>query len=83
MYKLRISKSAVKELSKLPKKQALRLSIKINALSENPRPKGCIKLIGSKNEYRIRIGNYRVLYVIEDSVLLVNVIKVGDRKDVY
>ena len=83
MYKVEIVKSAIKELAKIPTKEAIKLTEKINELKENPRPKGCIKLSGTKDEYRIRIGNYRVLYTIEDDVLLVQVFKVGHRKDVY
>ncbi len=83
MYKVIVAKSAIKELSKLPSKESLRLSEKINELKDDPRPPGCIKLTGRKDEYRIRLGNYRVLYTIEDKILLVHVIKVGDRKDVY
>ncbi len=83
MYKVQISKSALKELAKLPSKEALRLTLKINGLKDNPRPKGCVKLSRSENEYRIRIGNYRVLYTISDNILLVHIFKVGDRKDVY
>ena len=83
MYEVRILKSALKELSKLPTKDALRLTIKIKKLAENPRPKDCVKLVGSKSEYRIRIGNYRVLYLIKDDRLLVSVIRIGDRKNVY
>ena len=83
MYSVRIVKSAIKELSKLPTKEALRITKKIDKLKDDPRPSGCVKLSGKKDEYRIRVGNYRVLYVIEDAILLVEVIKVGDRKDVY
>jgi len=83
MYKVEIVKSAIKELAKIPTKEAIKLTEKINELKENPRPKGCIKLSGTKDEYRIRAGNYRVLYTIEDNVLLVQVFKVGHRKDVY
>jgi len=83
MYKVEIVKSAIKELAKIPTKEAIKLTEKINELKENPRPKGCIKLSGTKDEYRIRVGNYRVLYTIEDNVLLVQVFKVGHRKDVY
>ncbi len=83
MYRVVIIKSAIKELSKLPAREAIRLTKKINGLRENPRPKECVKLTGSKNEYRIRVGNYRVLYTVEDAVLMVQIIKVGDRKSIY
>ena len=83
MYKVEIAKSAVKELAKLPVKQAVRITKKISQLTHNPRPNGCVKLTGSTNEYRIRIGNYRVLYTIKDEVVLVNVFKIKNRKDAY
>lgn len=83
MYRIQIVKSALKELSKLPSKEALKITRKINDLKDEPRPSGCVKLTGSNNEYRIRIGNYRVLYTIEDKVLLVYIFKVRNRKDAY
>lgn len=54
----------------------------ISALAVNPRPRGCRKL-SSSEQYRIRVGDYRVLYEIEDDVLRVLVVKVGHRRDVY
>jgi mRNA interferase RelE/StbE len=83
MYKVEIVKSAIKELSKISSKEALWVLEKIETLKENPRPQGSIKLTGSKDEYRIRVGNYRVLYTIEDTILFVQVFKIGHRKDVY
>jgi mRNA interferase RelE/StbE len=83
MYRIEIVKSALKEISKLPIKEALRITAKIDELSKDPRPPACIKLTGTRNEYSLRIGNYRVLYTITDSVLLVKVFKVRDRKDAY
>ncbi len=83
MYKVQITKSALKELSKLPSKEALKITRRINDLKDDPRPNDCVKSTGSTNEYRIRIGNYRVLYTIEDNVLLVQVFKVRNRKDAY
>jgi mRNA interferase RelE/StbE len=55
----------------------------INDLVENPRPFGCIKLVGSDNHYRIRVGVYRVIYSIKDDILIVEVIKIGHRRNVY
>lgn len=83
MYRVQISKSVIKELTKLPTKEALRITRKIHNLKDEPRPSGCVKLAGGTNEYRIRIGNYRVLYTIEDKVLLVQVFKVANRRDAY
>lgn len=83
-YKLVIKKSAARELQDIPgKKDRQRLVERIQALADNPRPVGAEKLSGMRDKYRLRQGNYRVLYEIEDEMLIVYVVKVGDRKDVY
>lgn len=83
-YKVVIKKSAAKELQDVPgKKDRQRLVERISALAENPRPAGAEKLSGARDKYRIRQGNYRVLYEIEDEVFIVHIVKIGDRKDVY
>jgi mRNA interferase RelE/StbE len=81
-YRIEIKRSAVKELEAIPAKDRRRIATKIQALASNPRPAGCEKLSGH-DKYRIRQGNYRILYRIEDDVLVVTVIKIGDRRDVY
>jgi len=81
-YSLRIKKSARKELEAIATKADRRRIIKrIESLADNPRPPGALKLSGLER-YRIRQGRYRILYTIEDAVLIVHVIKIGDRKDV-
>jgi mRNA interferase RelE/StbE len=70
-------------LSKLPSIVRNRLGTKIEALAEEPRPGGAKKLKGTEGTYRVRSGDYRILYTIADDVLLVVVVTVGDRKDVY
>lgn len=83
-YKVLIKKSAAKELEAISgKKDRQRLVERISGLAENPRPMGAEKLSGVRDKYRIRQGNYRVLYEIEDDVLTVYVVKIADRKDVY
>lgn len=81
-YKIEIKKSAVKELNNLPNNDLKKIIRKIQDLTNNPRPGGCKKLSGEE-KYRIRSGNYRILYTIEDDVLIIYVIKIGHRKDVY
>jgi mRNA interferase RelE/StbE len=81
-YRIFIKPSAAKELESVPTKDRRRLATKIKSLGSNPRPPGCEKLSGLER-YRIRQGNYRVLYEIQDDVLIVLVVKVGHRKDVY
>jgi mRNA interferase RelE/StbE len=81
-YKIEIKKSAVKEIFKLPAKDLKRILKEIELLSDNPRPFGAIKLSGDE-KYRLRVGNYRILYQIFDNKLIVIVVKVGHRKDIY
>jgi mRNA interferase RelE/StbE len=81
-YSIEIKKSATKEMAKLPKIHLQRIVEKIQALSTNPRPEGCKKL-SADEKYRIRVGNYRILYSIEDNQLIVYVVKIGHRKEVY
>lgn len=82
-YSLRIKKSASKELQSIATKaDRQRIIRRIELLADNPRPPGALKLSGLER-YRIRQGRYRILYTIEDTVLIVHVIKIADRKDVY
>ncbi len=81
-YKIKIKASAVKELNKIPKKYLQRITNKILGLADNPRPQNCEKLSGQER-YRIRQGNYRVIYSIEDYILTIYVVKIGHRKDIY
>jgi mRNA interferase RelE/StbE len=81
-YELRIKKSVTKDLDSLPKKDVQRIVEAINGLADNPRPPQSLKLSGAE-KYRLRCGVYRVLYEIQDEVLIVCVVKVGHRKDVY
>jgi mRNA interferase RelE/StbE len=82
-YSVRIKRSARKELESIDTKTDRRRIIRrIESLAENPRPPGALKLSGLER-YRIRQGRYRILYAIEDTVLIVHVIKIGDRKNVY
>ena len=83
-YRVLIKRSAVKELEGLPNKRARqRVVARIRALADEPRPAGCEKLSGRHGRYRVRQGSYRVVYSISDEELLVTVVKVGHRKDVY
>ena len=82
-YKILIKASAAKEIAGIPTRKDRRKVVeKIRKLGDDPRPKGCEKLSG-KDRYRVRQGNYRIIYSIDDDLLVVHVVKVGDRKDVY
>jgi mRNA interferase RelE/StbE len=82
-YTLEISKTFEKALLNLPEKVVEKILVAVKALAENPRPSGCKKLKGSKTDYRIRIGDYRVIYEIQDGRLVVLLLNVGHRKDIY
>ena len=81
-YLVIITRSVQKILSKLPDKIASRLEATMLQLENNPRPFGCKKLKG-RDSYRIREGDYRIIYEIEDKVLKIIVVDVGHRKDIY
>ena len=81
-YKVEIKKSAVKEISSLPHRDLRNILDKIAALSDNPRPHD-VKKLSAQEKYRVRCGSYRILYSIEDVILIVNIVKVAHRKDVY
>ncbi|HXV79564.1 MAG TPA: type II toxin-antitoxin system RelE/ParE family toxin [Candidatus Binatia bacterium] len=83
-YKVAIKPSASKEIDAVgQKKDRQRIVSRIQSLGKNPRPFSCEKLSGHDDRYRVREGNYRILYSIDDDKLLVDVVKVGHRKDVY
>lgn len=82
-YRITIDPAALREMKKIPPKIRQQIVHAIDALSGDPRPDGARKLTGSRSSYRIRVGEYRVLYRITDRELLVLVVKVGHRRDVY
>jgi mRNA interferase RelE/StbE len=83
-YKLVIKRSAAKEIESIGQKNTRqRVVERIQGLAENPRPHGCEKLSGKHSRYRIRQGPFRILYEIKDDELIVYVVKVADRRDVY
>lgn len=82
-YKVTIKKSAQKEIKALPKNVIKRVLVKIKQLADEPRPSGCRKIVGTEDTWRIRVGNYRIIYNVFDDVLLIEVIAVKHRKDAY
>jgi mRNA interferase RelE/StbE len=82
LYRIIVKQSVSRDLKKIPKKDVNRILAAIRALAEDPRPPQAKKLSG-QDRYRLRQGNYRILYAIEDDRLIVCVVKVGDRGDVY
>lgn len=83
-YRVLIKPSAAKEIEAVDqKKDRQRIVARIRSLADDPRPPGCEKLAGEDDRYRIRVGRYRVIYSVGDGELLVVVVRVGHRKDVY
>lgn len=82
-YKLEWRRSTKKDLKRISRGEILKIVAAVETLSDEPRPAGSTKLSGSEFTYRIRIGNYRVIYEIHDEIILIEVVKVGHRKDVY
>lgn len=81
-YKLLITRSASKELEAVTTKDRSRIVAKIRGLEDHPRPSGVEKLSGDE-KYRLRQGDFRILYEIEDRQLIVTVVRIGNRRDVY
>jgi mRNA interferase RelE/StbE len=82
-YEINWKRSAAKDLRKLPKETIPRIVDAVTALADNPFPPGVRKLVGAESTYRIREGVYRIIYTVMTEVLMVEVLRVGHRKDVY
>ena len=82
-YQIEVKPSAVEALAKIPQPHRNRIARKIGHLGNNPRPRGAVKLEGKPAFYRVRVGEYRILYDIQDQRLLVLVVRIGNRRDVY
>ena len=72
-----------KQLGSLPVQAQQRIRRRIDDLADDPRPRGTVKMEGREGQYRIRVGDYRVIYQIKDDVLLVLVIDIGNRREIY
>jgi mRNA interferase RelE/StbE len=81
-YELRFKNSVIKDLRALPRSDVAKVLERIDALRDDPRPPGSEKLSGQER-YRVRQGSYRILYEIEDQQVVVTVVKVGHRREVY
>ena len=82
-YKVQLKRSVIKTLKSLPQKEVKKIAKKIDSLEQNPVPKDSKKLKGEKDLYRVRVGDYRILYFFQNLHLTVLVIRVGHRKDIY
>jgi mRNA interferase RelE/StbE len=83
VYEVYLERAAENDLKRLPTTTFQRIIPQIRALAENPRPSGCRKLAGSKNDLRIRVGDHRVLYEIDEKVKAVRIMRVRHRREVY
>ena len=82
-YNIEWKRSATRELRRLPREAILRILQTIEQLATEPYPHGVRKLVGSERTYRIRVGDYRVVYNVVSSTLIIQIIRVGHRKDIY
>lgn len=82
-YEVQIARRALRVLATLPRKEQQRVRAAIDLLADNPRPPGCTKLSGEDSAYRVRVGVYRIVYEVIDDQLLVHVVRIGHRREVY
>ena len=82
-YRIEFARRARKFFTKLPENVRQQIGVKIDLLENNPRPHGCKRLQGKKDLYRVRSSDYRIIYTIKDNQLLVLVVQIGHRRDVY
>ena len=83
MHEVYLERAAEKDLKKLPGEIFQRIITHIKSLAETPRPPGCRKITGTKNDWRIRVGDYRIIYEVDDNVRVVKVMRVRDRREAY
>ena len=82
-YTVEIARRAIKSIARLPRQEQQRVRAAIDLLADDPRPPGCVALAGEESAYRVRVGAYRILYEVIDERLIILVIRVGHRRDVY
>jgi len=82
-YRVEFRPAALRGMRRIPQPFKTRLMTAIAALAETPRPPGCVRLQGPEGFHRVRVGDYRIVYLVEDRVLLICVVRVAHRKDVY
>lgn len=83
IYEVKFTKGARKLFRKLPQELQARIQSKIDDLAIEPRPDGVKKLQGEENSYRIRVGEYRIVYEIYDDILLISIVRIGHRSKIY
>lgn len=82
-YAIEVETSAAKALMRLQRNDQIRISTAIAKLAANPGPAGCTKLSGTADAYRIRVGNYRIVYAVDDAIRVVAITRIGHRREIY
>jgi mRNA interferase RelE/StbE len=82
-YRVEIARRALKTLTGLPRREQQRIRAAIDLLAENPRPPGCRTIVGEPGSHRVRVGDYRIIYEVHDDRLVVQVVRLGHRSDIY
>lgn len=82
-YQVEVARRAVRSIARLPRREQQRIRAAIDLLADEPRPPGCVALKGEERAYRVRVGAYRIVYEVHDRRLVVLVVRVGHRRDVY
>jgi mRNA interferase RelE/StbE len=82
-YRIEVTRDALRALAKLDKPVRRRVQVAIDGLGQNYRPSGVIALQGLRGAYRLRVGNYRVIYTVDDNRLVVLVVELGHRREIY
>jgi mRNA interferase RelE/StbE len=82
-YGVEIARRAIKALAGLPRQEQQRIRAAIDLLADNPRPPRCTKLTGEDDTYRVRVGVYRIVYEVFDARLVIHVVQLGHRRDIY
>jgi mRNA interferase RelE/StbE len=82
-HRIELSPAAARQLKKIDRSILPQIAAKIDSLASDPRPHNCEKLSGYEGLYRVRVGDYRIIYAVEDRLVLVVVLKVGNRAEIY
>lgn len=82
-YEVQLARRAVRTLASLERREQQRVRAALDLLAENPRPPSCVAMQGEDSVYRVRVGDYRIVYEIVDDVLLIHVVRIGHRREVY
>jgi mRNA interferase RelE/StbE len=82
-YKVEVETTPAKQIQRLQSGEQARVMVAIRALADEPHPHGCVKMSGTGSSYRVRVGKFRVVYVVDDGLRVVTVTRVGHRKEVY